>query len=196
MQGSGRSSEGKVIPLEIKRQLFHLVLLSLWLVPVLYFPAPVTLFIMFSVLLINLFVVRRVKPFYALFNVFIRHLEREENLDRPGIQALYANLGVTLSFLLFGKLSSVGIVVLALGDSFSTLIGKLFGKIRIFLNERKTWEGSIAFFLGTYLILLPFLGFERSLLIAIAGSLIEAVDLPADDNLTIPIATTALAYLV
>jgi len=196
MHGSGRFSEGKDIPLEIKRQLFHIVLLSLWLVPVLYFPAPVTLFIMISVLLINFLVVRRIKPFYILFSVFIEHLERKQNLDRPGIQALYANLGITASFLLFGELSSVGIVVLALGDSLSTLIGKLFGRNRIFFNERKTWEGTFSFFLGTYLILLPFLGFDISLLIAIAGSLLEAMDLPMDDNLLIPIVTTAFAYLV
>lgn len=196
MRGLERSSEDKYTSLEIKRQFFHLILLSLWLVPVLYFPASITLILMSSILILNLLVIRRVQPFYDFFRILIKHLEREENLDKPGIQALYANLGVTISFLLFGKLSSVGIAVLALGDSLSTLVGKLFGRNRIFFNERKTWEGTFSFFTGTYLILLPFLSLEKAILVAVVGALLEAADLPLDDNLTVPVTVTAISYLV
>lgn len=197
IQGSGKSSESEDITLEIKRQAFHLVALLLWLVPVLYFPFWLALLTFLAVLGTNLAVVKRVEPFYGFFRVFIDHLERDSNLNRPSLQALYANAGIFISYLFFGELSTVGIVVLAVGDSLSTLVGKLLGTTPLFNSARKTAEGSGAFFLSVYIVLLMILQNNReAVLVSSLSTLIESFDLKVDDNLILPIVATAIAYLV
>jgi len=116
IHGSRKCSESS-LQLELRRQIFHLVLISLWGIPVLFFPFPLTLMVFSAVLAVNLFVVLRVPFFLKLFNKLIELLEREKNLRFPGIQSLYANLGIFLAYLLFGKLSITGVAVLAVGDS-------------------------------------------------------------------------------
>ncbi len=193
---SGRYSGTENLNLEVKRQIFHLVLISLWLVPILLFPYPLALITFVLVIAINLAVVLKLRPFYQLFSFLLEHLERERNLDRPGIQALYANLGVFLSFLLFGELSMFGVIALSVGDSLSTLIGKHFGRHKIFFNGAKSWEGSFAFFLGSFLAFIFITDHRTALLLSSLSALVEALDLRIDDNLVIPLFVSALAYLV
>ncbi len=194
--GSGRSSEAEGIALEIKRQAFHLILISLWLIPILLFPYTLALLTFLVVLILNLTVVLRVEPFYRLFSLLIEHLEREKNMERPGIQALYANVGVFLSFLIFGKLSLFGVLVLSVGDSLSTFVGRLFGRNRIFFNPSKSWEGTLAFFLGSFLILSLITDYRTALLVSSLSALLEALDTKIDDNLLLPVFSSALVYLV
>ena len=193
-QGSRRSSGSDL--LEIKRQIFHLVLISLWVVPILFMPFWVTLSLMILVVVLNLLVVLKTGPVFKLFRPLVYLLEREENLERPGIQALYANLGVLISFLLFGKLSAFGVLILAVGDSLSTLVGRSFGRNPIFFNTSKSWEGTMAFFLSTYFVTLPFLSLEDALLLGLVTSLTEAFRTGLDDNLTLPIVGSLVVYLV
>ncbi len=195
-QGSERYSESEGITLEVKRQLFHLLLIALWSIPIIFFPLGFTLLLFLVVLILNLLVVLRVDPFQRVFSILILHLERKVNIRKPGIQALYANLGIFLSYVLFGKAALIGVVVLSVGDSVSTLMGKIFGTHRIFFNIAKTWEGTMFFFLATFLTLLFFLSLEEALLVAIFGALLEASDIKFDDNFTIPLFSTALSYLV
>ena len=135
-------------------------------------------------------------PFYGLFSLLIEHLERDKNLDRPGIQALYANVGVFLSFLIFGKLSLFGVLVLSVGDSLSTFVGKLLGKNKIFFNPSKSWEGTLTFFLGSFLILSLITDYRTALLVSSLSALLEALDTKVDDNLLLPVFSSALVYLV
>jgi dolichol kinase len=195
-QGSERCSGKDSTALEVRRQLFHLFLILLWCVPVYYFPLEFNLLLFVLVIVVNFIVVVKFGPFLRLFSPLIAYLERKENLEKPGIQALYANLGIFISYILFGKLSIAGIVVLSVGDSLSTLAGKLAGKHSLFFNREKTWEGTLAFFLTTYSVLIPFLDVREALLLSSAGSLLESVPAPLDDNLTLPITVSALLYLV
>jgi len=194
-QGSKRYSDRGELSLEVKRQLFHLILILLWCVPIAYFPEPITLGIFGLVITLNLAVVFRYEPAARLFKTLISQLERRKNLDKPGIQALYANLGIFLTYLLFGELSLVGVVVLAVGDSFSTLFGKLYGRRRLFFNGSKTWEGSFAFFASVYVVLSLYLDTTTALLISTLSSILEAFRLPIDDNFVIPVFVSALYYL-
>ena len=182
--------------LEVRRQIFHLLGISSWCVPILLFPQSLTLCLMVVVITMNAFVVLRLGPFLRIFGSIIRCFERERNVRKPGIQAFYANSGVFLAFLFFGELSVVGVLVLSVGDALSTLTGRLFGKTPSILNPSKTWEGTLAFFVGTFFVLLPLLGTEASLLISSLSSLAEALDLRIDDNFLLPLFATALTYLV
>jgi len=81
---------------------------------------------------------------------------------------------------------SAGIFVLAVGDSFSTIVGR-WGKLRLPYNRAKTLEGTLAFFISS----LPayyFIGIWAVPLAAIAA-LVESLALPIDDNLTVPMAS-------
>ena len=197
IHGSGKSSGSDEVLLEVKRQVFHLLALSLWSVPILYFPFWLALLTFVVVIGVNLGVVLKVEPFDSLFSVFIRHLERDSNLHRPALQALYANLGIFISFLIFGKLALVGVVVLAVGDSFSTFVGKIWGKRRIFYSEKKTAEGTLAFFISVYVVLLILLENHReAVLISSLSAFLESFDLIPDDNLILPLFACSLAYLV
>ena len=194
--GSERYSDRGDLVLEVKRQLFHLLLILLWCIPIYYLPRHLVLGLFFLVIFMNLLVVLRFGFILRIFSPIIEQLERDRNLSRPGIQALYANLGVFISYLIFGKLSLVGVVVLAVGDSLSTLTGKLLGRHRLFLNNSKTWEGTLSFFLSVYCVLLTFLPLQSALLVALLSSLLESAEPPPDDNLLIPVFATALVYLV
>ncbi len=195
-RGSERYSENEDLWLELKRQTFHLILISLWVLPIHLFPRNVTFLTFVLVLGLNLLVLFRVKPFYGAFLFLIVHLERKKNLDRPGIQALYANLGIFTSYLLFGELSTIGVLVLAVGDSLSTLVGKLLGKTPIFFNPNKSWEGTLSFFLGTFPVLCLLSDPRGALTVSVLSALTEALPLTVDDNLTLPVTATFLAYLV
>ena len=192
---SRRCSEDS-LRLEIRRQIFHLTLISLWVVPVYLFPFRVNLLIFGIVILVNLLVVLRVSPFYDLFSFLIDLLERKKNLRFPGIQSLYANLGIMTAYLLFEKLAVVGIVTLAVGDSLSTLAGKAVGRHPLFYNGEKTWEGCVAFFLSSFAVLSFLTDIRSALLVASLSALLESVRFPLDDNFLIPVSATALVYLL
>ncbi|WP_457601433.1 diacylglycerol/polyprenol kinase family protein [Hydrogenivirga sp.] len=196
IQGYGRSSGRDDLTLELRRQLFHLFLISIWVAPIHFLPRCVTLLLFAGVIALNLLVVYRYEPAARLFSLLIEKLERKGNLERPGVQALYANLGILLSFLLFGKLSVVGVVVLAVGDSVSTLVGKFLGRRKLFFNPEKSWEGTLSFFVSVYGVLTLWLGFEEALIVALFSSLTEALRQPLDDNLSVPLVASALIYLV
>lgn len=101
--------------------------------------------------------------------------------------------GCFLTLLLFEPEYAIGgIIYLSIGDMCAVIVGKNFGKIKIF---KKTLEGSIAFVVSTILImmLLNFYGIlNLSIIGIITGSFIctfvELLPVRIDDNLTIPIA--------
>lgn len=197
IQGSGRYSGSEDVILEIKRQLFHLFAILLWLIPILYFPTWLTLILFLAVISVNLAVVLRIEPFFKFFGFFIDHLEREKNRNNPSLQAFYANIGILVSFLIFGKLAVVGVIVLAVGDSFSTFVGKIWGKNNLFYSEKKTVEGSLAFFISVYLVmLLVFKESREAVFVTSVSALLESFELNIDDNLLIPLVSTAVAYLM
>ncbi|GAB6065413.1 SEC59/DGK1/VTE5 family protein [Aquifex pyrophilus] len=173
--------------LELRRKLFHICSLLLLIIPVLYFPFWLNIFIFSSGILLNLLLVLKNEKIYPLFKLFIDLFEREENLEKPGIQSLYALLGIFISYLLFGKDAVYGIVVLAVGDGFSGLIGHYFGKRRLFYNPKKSLEGSLAFFLSSFIALLFITELEKAFLISLVSAFVESLKLPLDDNLLIPI---------
>ena len=79
-----------------------------------------------------------------------------------------------------------------IGDASANIIGKKYGRLRI---KQKTLEGSIAFFSTAFLAgcLLIFTSLDITLTLVFVGSLIatliEALPIELDDNLTVPIGT-------
>jgi phytol kinase len=107
-------------------------------------------------------------------------------------------LGAMVSLLLYPETAaSIAIYALAFGDSFSSIAGKLFGRIPLPLSGRKTFEGSLACFLSVLYVVGRMIGFNsKTLIIALAATLLEAIPLGDLDNIVLPIGTGFTASLL
>ncbi len=113
-----------------------------------------------------------------LWGKSIRPYERRK-LSDASIMAL----GIFLNVLVFGKYSLVGLAISILGDAFSALVGKAFGKTKI--KNGKTLEGFLAF--NFAVLILATLSGEMFLPVLIAGfitSIFELFSVPFE-NLTL-----------
>jgi dolichol kinase len=100
---------------------------------------------------------------------------------------------VILAILLFPPTTAaVGILVLALADPAAGFLGRRWGRVRLGAG---TVEGSAAFLVVSFLVVLPFAPAWVSLVVALATAVVEAIPWPADDNLTVPL-TAAGAFLL
>jgi len=91
----------------------------------------------------------------------------------------------------------LGIVSLGLGDAVASLIGKKYGKKKIFYNKKKTLEGSFSMFLvvflGSFLIIQHVF---TSLIIGLFVTFIESLSNESIDNLTIPFSLIVLITFI
>jgi len=105
-------------------------------------------------------------------------------------------LGAVVTLALFKEHAAVpALLILAVSDPLSSLVGRHFGKTR-FLG--KSLEGTCAFFLSSLAILLFFhLSLFNILLAALAATAAELFTMkPLDDNLSIPIVSAAVLSLL
>jgi phosphoserine phosphatase/dolichol kinase len=110
---------------------------------------------------------------------------------------IFHALGIALSLLIFPtRMGYAAIAVLTLGDSSASIFGKRFGRIKIPFNRGKTVEGSIVGLIFAFLGALLFVDPITAGIGAAVGILIEALPLPLDDNLLIPIAAGVSMYLL
>jgi len=113
-------------------------------------------------------------------------LERPNALPFKG--AIEFGLGCFLATILFSENVAIAcIAVLALADSSSTLIGYYFGKHKLPINKKKTWEGSTTFFLISIFTLSFFVEPLIALILALITTFVEMLPY-TDDNLSIPLA--------
>jgi dolichol kinase len=117
-----------------------------------------------------------------------------ENVLFPGYGAFWYVVGALLLSLFLSSSSEIaaGIVTLAAGDSAATIFG-VIGHRRLPYNRRKTWEGSIAFFVFSLPACL-FVGWIGAVLAALA-SIVESLPAPVDDNLLVPLSAIVFFLL-
>lgn len=104
-------------------------------------------------------------------------------------------LGVLLTLGIFPWSTALpGILVLALADPAAGAVGRAWGTRGL---GKGTVEGSGAFALVAFGTLLFFVSWPLALLAALVTTTVEALPLPLDDNLTIPLVTSgALTFLL
>jgi dolichol kinase len=189
------------IRLEIKRQPIH-ILLGLFLVVMIYhniLTYQILLVSIITALAIASFIKKtRPKKIYRLLEL----IERKENMDKlPGKGLIAYLIGTLIIFVLFEKdIAMAGIIVLALGDSFSRLIGP-FGKIKHPFNNAKFMEGIIAGFLAASLGAALFVAPHEAIAASFFAMLLEGINLrlfrfKVDDNITIPIIAGFVIWLI
>lgn len=133
-----------------------------------------------------------------LISPLVDATERADMKQRmPAKGALMFFAGSLIVSIIFGYIAvlensvdiiSAAIVILALGDSVSTLAGKNFGKHKIFYNRDKSWEGSLAGFAAAFLGAATQVSMPLAFVGALAGMLVESMRIKIDDNVTVPIA--------
>ncbi len=144
----------------------------------------------------------------AAVKAMTRHGDRREILKGP----LYYGVVFVVCTLLFWRHSPVGILALMLmcgGDGLADVIGRQWGTAKLPFNASKSWLGSAAMALGSFVFGLGFVllfnalgDFQPSLpvgpttlkvaVISLAATVVEALPLPDIDNLT----TTTAAVLL
>jgi dolichol kinase len=110
--------------------------------------------------------------------------------DREGVVSapIWFALGTLTSITLFPPgFASVGVLTLAVGDPVAALVGQFVGRHPNPLNGSKSVEGSLAGFIAATLACSIFTDPATSVVGCLVGMLVEALPLPLNDNLTIPI---------
>jgi len=93
------------------------------------------------------------------------------------------------------KVAAASMVIIVIGDIFAALIGRTFGRIRVF---SKTIEGTTAFIISTAIAVqfVPELGSRVAFIGCLVGAIIELLPLPIDDNITVPMVAGGFMQLV
>jgi len=187
--------------LEIKRQPIH-ILSGLLIIALLYYdllsPLILSALVIISVIASILIKKTRPKVIYRL----LQFVEREENLEHIPGKGLIAYLaGVLVVVTLFDKdIALASIMILALGDSISRLVGP-FGRIRHPFNNAKFIEGVIAGMIAASLGSMLFVKPYEAIAASFFAMLIEGIDLKVsrfkvDDNITIPIISAVVIWAI
>lgn len=111
---------------------------------------------------------------------------------------LYFFLGIISTLVIFSFNLSIAysaILLLLIGDSLSTIVGRKFGKHKLPFNKHKSLEGSLAFFIVGFICCLILLPPIPAFTGALAGTLTEAYS-PVDDNIPIPLVSAMIMALV
>ncbi len=123
--------------------------------------------------------------------LMIDHGERTEVIEEtPARGAMLFFFGSFVSAILYGnhiRVVAATIVILAFGDSVSTLIGKNFGRHKIPYNKMKSIEGSVAGAIAALLGAMLFVNLQIAVVGAFSGMLVDSLPLSFDDNITIPV---------
>jgi dolichol kinase len=132
------------------------------------------------------------------FRIFSRITAEKDTYQLNG--STYYLISSILAILLFPReIAIAAMLYLSLGDSIAAIIGKRFGKIKIY---NKTLEGSLACFLLCFFISLTLFNWKIALVGALSATIVELFSsgdfrtlLLFDDNLLIPLLTGAALLL-
>lgn len=133
-----------------------------------------------------------------IFSSIMSICKRSE--DERGFLYFFLSIIATLVLFSFNlSIAYAAILLLLIGDSFSTIIGKKFGIHKLPLKKFKSWEGSLAFFIVGFICCSIFLPPFPAFVGALTGTLTEAYS-PVDDNIPIPLisamAMTLIIYFI
>ncbi|MEA2036350.1 MAG: SEC59/DGK1/VTE5 family protein, partial [Nanoarchaeota archaeon] len=186
---------------EIKRQPAH-ILLGLFIVVLVYHDILSTLMLVLAIVtaLGFSFLVKKVRP--KKVSRLLQFLEREDDLEKFPVKGLIAYLiGTLLVFLLFEKdIVMASVMMLALGDSFSRLIGP-FGRIAHPFNNTKFLEGLVAGAIAASLGAMLFVSPLKAIVASVIAMILEGLDLKIhklniNDNISIPLVAGTVIWLI
>jgi dolichol kinase len=136
-----------------------------------------------------------------LITKLVQAAGREEEIGRYAISPLLFAAGVSLPLVVstilgIPVIGAASVCAFLVGDSLSTIGGLLYGRHHYPFNRRKTLEGTLTGFSLAFLVLLFIVSPLSALLCAVTAGVIELLPLRIDDNLAVPILTTALLAIL
>ncbi len=137
---------------------------------------------------------------WGVLRNFVRQRDKE-----PLLATFWSLFSALLAAAVFGfKFAILGLLVLSIGDAFSTIIGKKWGRAKIFWCKDRSYVGFVAFAISTLIAAIIFLKYfpqfavlsPPTLVVAMAlsGALIETIP-GVDDNSTIPFGVALVIWL-
>ncbi len=191
---------------EIARKAIHLCSLS---IPIAYCFIPKSTALIILVPLTLAFgltdVVRLISPgfrslYHAWFGWLLRAHEKSEHAKHLN-GATYVLIAATGGIVIFPKIIFItAFSILIISDTIAALVGRKFGRHPFM---KKSFEGSLAFFISAVGVVCfaPKIGhipaeYIIGIIAALFGALVEAMPLPIDDNLTIPLSIGAAMWLM
>lgn len=189
---------------ELCRQLMHLLIgIGVAVTYYLDILTPLMVFLLIVIGGMASILSKRVRlPF---FGYFLDRFEREDMRKTfPGRGMIFFFVGVLLVMQLFKKdIALAAIMILALGDSLSHMVGERFGQIKNIFNgkSKKLFEGTLAGTLAGFLGALLFVSPLEAFLGSLGAMVAEVIDIdlngsPVDDNLIVPLVAGTIILLV
>ena len=144
----------------------------------------------------------------ALISYFIPILPSINSVGRKSLGTLFYAISIGILAQVFWRdypqYTAIGILVMAWGDGMAAMIGQRFGNhsYQVF-NIKKSWEGSLAMALTTFIITSLILSLTQetsgqiwliAAIVAIISTALEAFSKLGIDNLTVPLGSAALCY--
>ncbi len=175
--------------LEVLRKSVHLI--SVLIVLIYEFFGKEAVLWVLMVFLVTVLVLDYLRLEHNMRIPFFYIMYREHEADRLGGHIYFA-LGAISAIALFSKeIAYAAILMATFGDLAAALIGKFYGKRRVFhkiFNNDKSIEGSASEFIIDFLIGLLILGNPLvSLVMAFLATLTETAVNKIDDNLVVPV---------
>lgn len=143
----------------------------------------------------------KIQQFYH--SIFLKILRSHEIDNRKSLftGGTYLVISAFLIVLLFPMpIAVASIFIITYSDSIAAIIGKMFGRIKIF---DKTLEGSISFFLSGLLIIYfspkisvdPF-EFQIAVFSLIVCTVVDVLPVKIDDNLSLPVVFSVFYFML
>jgi len=183
---------------ELKRKLFHEIGLLIPIVYIFFDKKDDAIFVMSIVVLIFVFM-EFLRLRYNFGNEFIPKVVGKTVRDYEKVELSAATYFIISSFftvLLFEKYIAIAAISYnSIGDLFSAVIGKKYGK-RKYMGGKKSLEGSLACFISCLIIGLLIFNPMVAIAGAIAATFAEGYLIKVNDNLSIPILSGVVLTLV
>ena len=190
----------QAIDREISRKIVHIgsgnVLLLAW-----WFAIPAWIAIAASIVAGTL----------ALVSFFVPLLPSIESVGRKSLGTFFyaASIGILVGWFWaigYPHEAVIGILVMTWGDGLAALVGQNFGRHHYQVwGATKSWEGSLAMAIASFVVCAAILlavhgssweAWTIPAVVAIAATGLESLSILGIDNLTVPIASAALCFLL
>ncbi len=182
---------------EASRKFIHIVLCNWWFIAMHFF----TDAIFASIVPLSFVIINYISYKKNIISV----MEREK---QDGLGTVYYAISLfILAIISFGVINNpqiglAGVLVMGYGDGFAAIMGRKINSKEYKIGiTKKTLVGSATMFIITFIILAIFLinvqfWYIKAIIASIIITIVEAVSIKGTDNLTVPLITSGLLYLL
>ena len=139
---------------------------------------------------------KKSKIIKKLFIIFFNKMLREHELKGQFTGATWVMISASVTILVFPKyIAIISLIFMSIGDTFAALIGRKFGKLKIYDKSFEGFLGGLVACLVAAYCYEP-LPFYISGFGALAAMFFETLPLPLDDNFRIPIGSAIIMTIL